>query len=219
NMQSNYDIKIVNGKVVETKSSSPYGTFRQVFTYNGDKIMKVERLYNDELEEKYVCTYNGDKIDEIIEYDYYNGNEEFNYKYEFSYTNDNLTEVLEFYYDNGDEVWENSDREVYSYSGNKVIRIDDYDYDNDGNWELDESTNFSYNSLGLLESITQSGEGWSWEEIYTYEEGLGNYRLIHGEGGYYNVFNYPTAQRMADDNANVEDNKFSITRFLLHINN
>lgn len=215
-MQGLEEMKIVNGKIMEIKNTYSNVVYRQVFTYNGDKIIKVERFDNGELEEKYVCTYNGDNIDEIIEYDYYNGNEEMDYKYTFSYTNGNLTEVLAFYYEDG--VWENSDREVYSYSGNKVIRIDDYDYYN-GTWELDDSTNFSYNSLGLLESISQSGEGWSWEELFTYEEGRGNYRLLRGEGGYYTMFNYPTAQRMAEDNTGSEDSKFHIIQSILHMNN
>lgn len=217
-MQGLEEMKIVDGKIMEIKTTYPNSVYRQVYTYNGDKIVKVERFYNGELEEKYVCTYNGNKIDEIIEYDYYNGNEEFDYKYEFSYTNGNLTEVLAFYYDNEDEVWENSYREVYIYSGNKVIRIDDYDYD-DGAWALDDSTNFSYNSLGLLESVSQSGEDWTWEELFTYEEGRGNYKLLRGEGGYYSMFNYPSAQRMADDNTSGEDNKFSIIQSILQLNN
>jgi hypothetical protein len=217
-MQGSDEMKIVNGKIMEIKNTYPNDVYRQVFTYNGDKIVKVERFYNDELNEKYVCTYNGDKIDEIIEYDYYNGYEELDYKYEFSYTNGNLTEVLAYYYDDG--VWVNSDRDVYTYSGDKVIRIDDYDFNNYTNvWELDDSTNFSYNSLGLLESISRSGEGWSWEELFTYEEGLGNYKLLRGEGGYYSVFNYPIAQRINETNTSSEDNKFSIIQSILHLNN
>ena len=212
-MQGLEEMKIVNGKVMEIKYTSPGYVYREVFTYNGDKITKVEWFYNGELEQKYVCTYNGENIDEIIEYNYYNGSEELDRKYEFSYTNGNLTEMLGFYYDDG--VWENSYKDVYTYSGNKVIQIDDYDYYND-TWELDDTEYFSYNSQGLLESISESGEGWTWEEIYTYEEGLGNYKLLQGEGGYYSVFNYPTAQRIDENTESPDARKFNIKRFLVH---
>ena len=212
-MQSINQMKIVNGKVMEIKYTSPNYVYREVFTYSGDKLTKVESFDNGELNEKIVCTYNGENLDEIIEYNYYNGIEELDRKYELSYTNGNLTEVLRFYFDNG--VWENSDKDVYLYSGNKVIQIDDYDYNNDS-WQLDDSEYFSYNSLGLLESISESGEGWTWEEIYTYEEGVGNYRLLHGDAGYYEVFNYPNAQRIGETAESPDARKFNIERFLLH---
>ena len=213
NMQSSNQIKIVNGKVTEIKNTYLNYVYREVFTYSGDKIMKVEYFENGELDEKYVCTYIGENLDEIIEYNYYNGVEELDRKYEFSYVNGNLSEVLRLSYDNGD--WENSDKDVYLYSGNKVIQIDDYDYNND-NWELDDSENFSYNSQGLLESISESGDGWSEEEIYTYEEGIGNYRLLYGDAGYYEVFNYPNAQRMGETGTSPDERKFNLKRFLMH---
>jgi hypothetical protein len=212
-MQSSQEMKIVNGKVMEIRESSFNYSYREVFTYSGDKIINVDRFYNGELHYKLVITYNGDNLDEIIEYDYDNGTEELDYKYEFSYTNGNLTEVLGFYY--GEGVWNNSDRDVYTYSGNKVTKIDDYDYYNDS-WELDDSEYYTYNSMGLLESISESGQGWTWEEIYTYEDGIGNYKLLYGDGGYYDVFNYPTAQRMSETSAGADDRKFNIKRFLLH---
>lgn len=212
-MQGSEEMKIVNGKVMEIKYTSFNYSSREVFTYSGDKIIKVERFFNGELSEKYVITYNGENLDEIIEYDYNEGIEEFDYKYEFSYANGTLSEVLRFYFDNG--VWENYGKDVYLYSGNKVIQIDDYDYNNDS-WELDDSEYFTYNSQGLLETISESGEGWTWEEIYTYEEGIGNYRLLYGDGGYYDVFNYPNAQRMGETIASPDDRKFDIKRFLLH---
>ena len=136
------------------------------------------------------------------------------YKYEFSYSGGNLSEILEFYFDN--DSWVNSDKEVYLYSGNKVIQIDDYDYYNDS-WELDDSEFFSYNSLGLLESISQSGEGWTEEEIYTYEEGVGNYRVLEDGGSWY-YFNYPTAQKGVEIMERTDDRKFNLKRFLVHQN-
>lgn len=215
-IQGAEEMKIVDGKIMEIKYTYPNDVYRQVYTYNGDKIVKVEYLNNGELNYMYVCTYRGDNIDEIIEYDYYNGNEELDYKYTFSYTNDNLTEMIGMYRSN--EIWVNSSKYVYLYSGKNVIQIDYYDYSNE-NWELEDSTNFSYNSLGVLESISQSGEDWTWEEIYTYEEGRGNYKLLRGEGGYYSMFNYPSAQIMADDNISGEDNKFDVIQSILHMNN
>lgn len=212
-MQGLEEMKIVNGKIMEIKYTYPNGIYRQVFTYNGDKIIKIESFDNDELEYKYVCTYIGENIDEIVEYEYNDGVEELDYKYEFSYVNGNLSEVLALNYYNG--VWEISDKDVYTYSGNKVIQIDDYDYYND-TWELDDSEYFSYNSLGLLESISESGEGWTWEEIYTYEEGIGNYRLLYGDAGYYDVFNYPNAQRMTETVASPDDRKINVKRLLIH---
>ena len=94
-----------------------------------------------------------------------------------------------------------------------MIQIDNYDYYNDS-WQLDDSHYFSYNSLGLLESNSQCGEGWSWEETYTYEEGIGNYRLLQGDGGYYDVFNYPIAQRTGESITSPDDRKINIKRFL-----
>lgn len=212
NMMSSDQIKIVNGKVMEIKYTNLNYVYREVFTYNGDKITKVESFDNGELEYKYVCTYNGENLDEIIEYDYDEGIEELDYKYEFSYANGKLTEVLGAYFNN-DGVWEYNDKNTYQYSGNKVIQIDNYDYYNDS-WQLDDSHYFSYNSLGLLESNSQSGEGWSWEETYTYEEGIGNYRLLQGDGGYYDVFNYPIAQRTGESITSPDDRKINIKRFL-----
>ncbi|WP_299335740.1 hypothetical protein [uncultured Psychroserpens sp.] len=214
-MQSSDQIKIVDGKIVEIKYTSINYTSSTVYTYSGDKIIKVESFTNGELNSKYVCTYDGDNLDEIIEYDYNGGIEEFDYKYEFSYTNGNLTELLSYYFNEG--VWKNSDKDVYSYSGNKVTQIDDYDYNSfTETWELDDSVYYSYNNLGLLESISESGEGWSWEEMYTYEDGIGNYKLLQGEGGYYEIFNYPTAQRTSDTNASTDDRALNLKRFLLH---
>lgn len=214
-IMSSEQMKIVNGKIIEIKETYMTNVYRQVFTYSGDKITKVEFFDNGELEEKYVCTYNGENLVEIIEYEYYNGSERIDTKYEFTYTNGNLTEVLRLNYDAGD--WLNSDRDVYIYSGNKVIQIDDYDYVSfNDSWELDDSEYYSYNSQGLLESISESGDGWSWEEIYTYEEGKGNFRLLMGEGGFYDVFNYPTAQRIGNTDINTDNKKLNIKRFLLH---
>lgn len=214
-MQSSEELKIVNGKVVEIKYYYMNYVFSQVFTYSGDQLTKIESFENGELNYKYVCTYNGEYLDEIIEYYYYEGIEELGYKYEFSYTNGNLTEVLELNYNDG--VWQNSDRTVYIYSGNKVIQIDDYDYVSfNDSWELDDSEYYSYNSLGLLESISENGEGWSWEEIYTYEEGRGNYKLLQDEDSYYQIFNYPTPQRRSETIANSDHRKFNLKQFLLH---
>jgi hypothetical protein len=212
-MQSLEELKIVNGKVMEIKHTYMTGVYREVFTYNGDKLIKIESFENGELNYKYVCSYNGDTLDEIIDYDYYEGIEELDYKYEFSYTNGNLTEVLGLYYDNG--IWINSYKDIYIYSGNKVIQIDDYDYYDDA-WVLDDSQYFSYNSLGLLESISEGGEGWSWEEIYTYEEGRGNYKLLNDEASYYNVFNFPTAQRLGNTVESPDTRKINIKRLLFH---
>lgn len=212
-MQSTNQIKIVNGKIVEVKNTYMNYVYREVFTYSGDKIIKVEFFDDGELDEKYVCTYNGEQIDEIIEYEYDDGFEEIDRKYEFSYANGNLSEVLRLYYDNG--VWINSDLDKYIYSGGKVIQIDDYDYNSfNDTWELDGSENFSYNSNGLLESISESGSGWTEEEIFTYEEGKGNYRLLYGDAGYYDVFNYPNAQRMSEASASTDDRKSNIIQFL-----
>ncbi|WP_435412648.1 hypothetical protein [Psychroserpens mesophilus] len=211
-MQSSQEIKIVNGKVVEIKYTYMNFVSRQVFTYSGSKLIKVESYDNGELHYKYVCTYNGENLQEIIEYSYYEGVEELDYKYEFSYTNGNLTELLEFYYNN--DVWENSDKTVYHYSGNKVIQIDDYDYYNNS-WQLDDSIFYSYNTQGLLESISESGDGWTWEEIYTYEVGVGNYKLIDEDGSYYEIFNYPTTQRMSETPVSSDDRKFKLKQFLL----
>jgi hypothetical protein len=212
-MQSSEQLKIVNGKIMEIKYTYMNYVSSQVFTYSGDQLIKIESFENGELEYKYVCTYSGENLEEVLEYDYDNGVEEMDYKYEFFYTNGQLTEIIEFNYNNG--VWENSDKTTYSYSGNKVIQIDDYDYYNDS-WELDDSEYFSYNSLGLLESISESGDGWTWEEIYTYEEGIGNYKLLQGDGGYYEIFNYPTAQRTSETYESPNARKFSLKRFLLH---
>jgi hypothetical protein len=212
-MQSLEQMKIVNGKIMEIKYTYSNNIYREVFTYSGDKITKVESFDNGELEYKYVCTYNGENLVEIIEYDYDEGIEELDYKYEFSYANGKLTEVLGAYFNN-DGVWEYNDKNTYQYSGKNVIQIDNYDYYNDS-WQLDDSQYFSYNSLGLLESISQSGEGWSWEEIYAYEEGRGNYRLLYGEGGYYNVFNYPNAQRTVESITSPEDRKFNVKQLLM----
>ena len=211
-MQSLYEMKIVDGKIMEIKYTYPNSVYREVFTYSRDKILKIENFYNEELRYKYECTYNGDNLVEIIEYDYYEGFEELRYKYEFTYTNGNLTQILGLY--NNEGVWVNSDKDIYMYSGNKVVQIDDYDY-YDGNWQLDDSEYYSYNGEGLLESISESGDGWTWEEIYTYEAGKGNYRLLYGDGVYYDVFNYPTAQRMSTANTGPEDSKLNIIRFLL----
>ncbi len=214
-MGSTEGIKIVNGKVVEIKYTNPFMSYsyKSIFTYNGDKLVKIESFRNEELDERYVFTYDGGNLKEAIEYEYNNGTEEMDHKYEFSFSGDKLTEILAFYYNDG--VWENSDREVYLYSGNKVIQIDDYDYDNDS-WELNYSEFFSYNSLGLLESISESGDGWTEEEIYTYEKGIGNYKLLQlGEYGWYYI-NYPTAQRAAKPNPKTDEGKFNLKRFLMH---
>ena len=211
NMQSSEQLKIVNGKVVEIKYSSMNYVSLEVFTYSGDKLIEIERFVNGELNDKYVFTYNGDNLNNVIEYYYNYGIEEMDSKYEFYYVNGQLTELLGFYFDNG--VWESYDKNVYFYSGNKVIQIDDYDYYNDS-WELDDSEFYGYNSEGLLESISESGEGWTEEEIYTYEEGIGNYRLLQGDGGYYDIFNYPTAQRGADAKVIPDERKFNLKRFL-----
>mgnify|MGYP001050956534 CR=1 FL=1 len=183
-MMSSEQVKIVTGRVMEIKYTSLNYVSRQVFTYSGGKLITIEDFRNGELNYKYVCTYTGENLMEVIEYEYDDGVEEFDYKYEFSYVNGNLTEMLESYFNNG--VWEYDDKNVYLYSGNKVIQIDDYDYYNDS-WQLDDTEYFSYNSLGLLESISESGEGWTWEEMYTYEEGIGNYKLLKGDGGYYDI--------------------------------
>lgn len=214
NYGSTEGIKIVNGRVVEVRYTNTFMgyVYNSIFTYNGDKLVKIERFNNGDLRGKYVFTYNGENLQEVLEYEYDDGIEELDYKYEFSYSGGNLSEILELYYK--DDAWVNSDKEVYLYSGNKVIQIDDYDYDNDS-WELDDSEFFSYNSLGLLESISQRGEGWTEEEIYTYEEGVGNYRLLEDEGDWY-YFNYPTAQKTVKPESRPDDRKFNLKRFLVH---
>lgn len=211
-MMSSEQIKIVKGKVLEIRYTYSNDVYSEVFTYSGDKLITIESFDNGEIDYKYVFTYNGENLQEVIEYYYNEGVEEMDYKYEFSYVNGNLTEMLESYFNNG--VWEYHYKYVYLYSGNKVIQINDYDYYNDS-WQLDDSEYFSYNSLGLLESISESGEGWTWEQIYTYEEGIGNYRLLQGDGGYYDIFNYPTAQRMDQTITSPDDRRFNLKRFLL----
>ncbi len=211
NYGSSESMKIVKGKVLEIKYTYSNDIYRTVFTYDVNKIVKVENLYNGELNYKYVFTYNGGDLVEVVEYDYNDGVEELEDKYELSYSGGNLSEILRSYYNNGE--WMNSDKDVYLYSGNKVIQIDDYDYYND-TWELEYSEYFSYNSLGLLETVSESGEGWTWEEVYTYEEGIGNYRLLQGDGAWYYIHNYPTPQRMAKTNTRPDDGKFNLKRFL-----
>ena len=213
-MQTLNQIKIVNGKIMEIKNTYMNYIYREIYTYSGDKLTIVEIFDDGELDEKYVCTYNGEMLDEIIEYEYYNGIEELDRKYEFTYANGNLSEILRLSYVDG--LWINSDLDKYIYSGGKLTQIDDYDYNEFNDiWEFDDSDYFSYNSQGLLESISESGDGWSEEEIYTYEEGNGNYRLIDGDGAYDYVFNYPDAQRMSENSSSAEDKKFNIKRFLL----
>ncbi|WP_296386395.1 hypothetical protein [Winogradskyella sp.] len=215
NLESSQGIKIVNGKVVETKYSNTFMNYvyKTIFTYNGDDLVRIESFRNDELDEKYVLTYNGGNLQDVIEYEYNDDIEEMYYKHAFSYSGGKLSEKLGLYFENG--VWVNNDKDVYLYSGNKVIQIDDYDYDNDS-WEFDDSEFFSYNSLGLLESISESGDGWTEEEIYTYEAGIGNYKLIQGDDGWYYYNNYPTAQREAAPNTIPDARKFNINRFLMH---
>ncbi len=213
NYASSEGLKIVNGKIVEIEYISTNYIYRSIFTYNGSKLVKIESFDNGELDSKYVLTYNGEDLQEVIDYDYDDGIEEMDRKYEFSYSGGNISEMLESNFDDG--VWVTSYKNVYLYSGNKVTRIDDYYYNN-GSWELDNSEFFSYNTLGLLESISESGANWSEEEIYTYEEGVGNYKLLEfGEYGWYYI-NYPTAQRAAATNARTDDGKFNLKRFLMH---
>lgn len=213
NFGSSEGLKIVNGKVIEVKYTYSNNIYRTVFTYNGDKLVKVESFDNGELNYKYAFTYNGENLQEVLEYYYNNGIEEMDYKYEFSYSGGKLSEILGIYFDDG--VWVNSYKDVYLYDGNKVIQIDEYDYE-DGTWELYDSEFFSYNSLGLLESISESGEGWTEEETYTYEEGIGNYKLLQGDGAWYYINNYPSAQKAAKTDARPDNRKFNLKEFLRH---
>lgn len=188
---SSFRIKIIDGKFLEEEYTYSGEIDRYIYTYSGNKLVSIENFYNGELGWKDELIYNGDQIQEYRGYSSNNGVLEFEEKSEFTYSDGKLTQVIDYY--NNNAVWVKQVKYVYLYSGNQVIQIDAYDWNN--SWEPDGSEYFSYNSDGLLESISEEYGDGSWEEHYTYEAGRGNLKLLQSDGEWNDKFNYPTLQK------------------------
>lgn len=189
----NMTMKIVNGRIEITKSTSDSNVYETVYNYSGDKLISIKESYDGVDEYRMEFSYNGDNPQELIEYYFQEGNWIAVMKVQYNYSEGQLTQIISSYFNN--ENWQFSEKYEYFYSGDKLVKIDEYMWTGE-NWEnYGRNTNFEYNSEGLLVSEREmySEGGNSSLQEYLYEEGRGNLKLFM-EINYYNYY-YPTPQK------------------------
>lgn len=167
----------------ETYYSNSQGSltvsYRYKYLFNGTTFIGFEEYEsyssgNLELEYKGECVYSNNILTELNEFRMNDGEWQLYSIEAFTYTNNKLKEIISSYRFFTGAFYED-DKDVYTYNGDLVSAIDDYDWNSDSDtWDLDDTITFIYNDLDYLIEVNEYND----KTILTYEEGKGNAKLL-----------------------------------------
>lgn len=167
----------------ETYYSNSQGSliasYKYNYLYNGTTFTGYEEYEsygsgNLELEYKGECVYSNNILTELNEFQMNDGEWQLYSIEAFTYSNNKLKEIISSYRFFTGAFYED-DKDVYTYNGDLVSAIDDYDWDEDSDtWILDDTVTFLYNDLDYLIEVNDYND----KTILNYEEGKGNAKLL-----------------------------------------
>jgi len=157
--------------------------YRYDYLYNGATFTGFEEYDYDmngmaELEYKGECIYSNDQVTllEFKEFELDGTEWILSDKDVFTYDENNkIKEIINYDQDRSGEFYAD-DRDVYTYSGNLVSAIDDYDWNDDSDiWVLDNTNSFMYNNF---DNLIEVNSNYGYKVTLNYEEGKGNTELL-----------------------------------------
>ncbi len=165
-------------EIIKQRVSSSAVDEKTLFTYNEEKIVKIEYLYKFEEEWELMefdsIVYTDNKIIITHYYEVSDG-PAISEKEELIIRDNKIIEATLFYYS---QSFEPTDKVVYGYEGKNVVKAEYFSYHNE-NWVLRDKDELSYDDNLVIEycSYTIDYEGNSYldyKEIFSYE----NKRLV-----------------------------------------
>ena len=147
---------------------------RIVYTYNASGLL--EKVSYDSLSNgswktfgSMTMAYNSSDqlIEEISSYYESDGTLVHGVKWTHSYSGNIMSEGIQYMWDVDNELWESYKKQIYTYTGDLITKIEDYSDMGDGSWELADENTFTYDGQSReIESLTQ-GHG-----IYSMSNGV-----------------------------------------------
>lgn len=185
-----YELTFENDLMIEKSAAYYYnGTLQDnkskyEYSYNGNMLSELIRYYGTPIikpSQKYEAIYTNNILTKLNYFSFSEGAWKNSYYRDFTYSGDLLHEII---YTRVDDST-NSNKIVYSYTGNLISSMEQFIWRND-TWELYHTDNYLYNSDNYLVEYSYDDR----KHVITYEEGKGNaYNLLMDP--YYKVFKYP----------------------------
>lgn len=136
---------------------------RVLYSYSGEMVTEVyfDSLVNGNWKTygSIIMEYNNDNklMREISNYYESDGTLVHGVKWEFQYSGNNMIEWTQFMWDVDQSIWESYEKTVYTYTGDLVSKLEDYNDMGDGSWELESETAFQYDGQNReIESLTRT---------------------------------------------------------------
>ncbi len=173
-----------NNNIVEEREYDFNGNLHReiIYSYSGDKLTQyfnkliIIGVGADTIIDKADFLYSNELLSEIRMSTLTNdGNYFEKHKILFDYSNGRNTRWIKYTF-NDSVNWVEFDRNDYHYIGDKISRIDNYDWNNEfNNWNLSCSREYLYDKYGCCQKEIVGNH----EVTYVYENGKGNGGLVY----------------------------------------
>ncbi len=169
---NNNNPSVLNQRVTEYKYYMNDTLFGKcTVTYSGNVITELMVYDPGQAEmQKTAIQYSGNSITSVTSYDkHYDTWQKDSMDEVVGYTGDNPNEIIFHAYNNaGNEI--DKSRTTYTYSGSLLTKTDDY-HAYTGNWELVNSTAYTYDNNGKIVQESDTSDSWGYITTYRYESG------------------------------------------------